>query len=128
MTLGLRHVVVTSVTRDDLPDGGAGQFAATIAALREALPDTSVEVLVPDFGGDERALATVLAERPHVLNHNLETVPRLYDRVRPQADYGRSLDLLRRAAEWACAEAGHGPAGAQPGRGRGRRAFPSRPA
>ena len=99
-TLCLKHVVVTSVTRDDLPDGGARQFAETIAALRGGLPDTSVEVLIPDFGGDERALATVLAERPHVLNHNLETVPRLYVQVRPQASYERSLELLRRAAEW----------------------------
>jgi lipoic acid synthetase len=103
--LCLKHVVVTSVTRDDLPDGGARQFAGTIAALRRALPDTSVEVLVPDFGGDEEALAKVLAERPHVLNHNLETVPRLYERVRPQASYGRSLALLGRAADWARATA-----------------------
>jgi lipoic acid synthetase len=96
--LCLKHVVVTSVTRDDLPDGGARQFGQTIAALRRALPDTSVEVLIPDFGGDERALATVLAERPDVLNHNLETVPRLYAQVRPQANYERSLALLRRAS------------------------------
>ena len=101
VALGLRHVVVTSVTRDDLPDGGAGQFAATVAALRRALPDASVEVLVPDFGADAGALATVLVERPDVLNHNLETVPRLYPTVRPQAGYERSLALLRAAAEWA---------------------------
>jgi lipoic acid synthetase len=100
--------VVTSVTRDDLPDGGARQFGQTIAALRRALPDTSVEVLIPDFGGDEAALATVLAARPQVLNHNLETVPRLYERVRPQASYKRSLVLLQRAAEWARATAGAG--------------------
>jgi lipoyl synthase len=107
-SLCLRHVVVTSVTLDDLPDGGARQFADTIVALRRALPDTSVEVLIPDFGGDQEALATVLAERPHVLNHNLETVPRLYERVRPQASYERSLVLLRRAAEWARSTAGAG--------------------
>jgi len=97
-TLCLKHVVVTSVTRDDLPDGGARQFAATIAALRQELPDTSVEVLIPDLGGDEEALATVLAERPDVLNHNLETVPRLYGEVRPGASYRRSLELLLAAA------------------------------
>jgi len=96
--LGLRHVVVTSVTRDDLPDGGAGQFAATIRALREALPTATVEVLVPDFLGRRAALDCVLAARPDVLNHNLETVPRLYAGVRPQAAYGRSLELLGRAA------------------------------
>ena len=83
--LGLRHVVVTSVTRDDLPDGGAAQFAAAIAAVRAALPDATVEVLIPDLGGDEAALRAVLAARPDVLNHNLETVPRLYPQVRPQA-------------------------------------------
>jgi lipoic acid synthetase len=96
--LGLAHVVVTSVTRDDLPDGGAGRFAATIGALRAALPGATVEVLVPDFGGDRAALDCVLAARPHVLGHNLETVPRLYPRVRPQAAYERSLELLGRAA------------------------------
>jgi lipoic acid synthetase len=99
--LGLRHVVVTSVTRDDLADGGAAQFAATIVALRRALPEITVEVLVPDFGGDEEALAAVLDERPDVLNHNLETVPRLYPSVRPQACYERSLELLRTAGVWA---------------------------
>ena len=96
--LGLRHVVVTSVTRDDLEDGGAAHFAATIAALRAALPQATVEVLVPDFGGDQGALDCVLAARPDVLNHNLETVPRLYSTARPEADYERSLELLRRAA------------------------------
>ncbi len=93
--LGLRHVVITSVTRDDLADGGAGQFAAAVAAVREQLPAATVEVLIPDLGGDEAALAAVLAARPDVLNHNLETVPRLYPQVRPQADYQRSLRLLR---------------------------------
>ena len=97
--LGLKHVVVTSVTRDDLPDGGAAHFAATIAAIREKLPEATVEVLVPDFNGEEEALGTVLAAGPEVLNHNVETAPRLYPRVRPQADYERSLGLLRRAGE-----------------------------
>jgi len=99
--LALRHVVVTSVTRDDLPDGGAGHFAAVVAAMRAELPAATVEVLVPDLGGDEAALAAVLAARPDVLNHNLETVPRLYPQVRPQARYARSLELLARAAAWA---------------------------
>jgi lipoic acid synthetase len=94
-------VVVTSVTRDDLPDGGAAQFAAAIAAVRAAVPAATVEVLVPDMGGDEAALRVVLAARPDVLNHNLETVPRLYPHVRPQARYDRSLELLARAASWA---------------------------
>ena len=97
--LGLKHVVVTSVTRDDLADGGAAHFAATIAAIREKLPEATVEVLVPDFNGEEEALGTVLAAGPEVLNHNVETAPRLYPRVRPQADYERSLGLLRRAGE-----------------------------
>ncbi|MBC7218475.1 MAG: lipoyl synthase [Candidatus Caldatribacterium sp.] len=97
--LNLRHVVVTSVTRDDLPDGGAGHFAETIRAIRRTLPQATVEVLVPDFLGSEEALDTVLAARPDVLNHNVETVPRLYPLVRPQADYRRSLWLLARAKE-----------------------------
>jgi lipoyl synthase len=96
-----RHVVVTSVTRDDLADGGAGQFAAAVMAVRERLPGVTVEVLIPDLGGDEAALRAVLAARPDVHNHNLETTPRLYERVRPQAAYDRSLELLRRAAVWA---------------------------
>ncbi len=99
--LGLRHVVVTSVTRDDLPDGGAAQFAAAIAAVRETTPAATIEVLIPDLGGDGSALRAVLAARPDVLNHNLETVPRLYPQVRPQARYERSLELLARAAAWA---------------------------
>ena len=99
--LGLRHVVITSVTRDDLADGGASGFAAVVAAVRAELPAASVEVLIPDLGGDEAALAAVLAARPDVLNHNLETVPRLYPQVRPQARYARSLELLARAAAWA---------------------------
>ena len=99
--LGLRHVVITSVTRDDLADGGASAFAAVVEAVRAQLPGATVEVLIPDLGGDEAALAAVLAARPDVLDHNLETVPRLYAEVRPQADYERSLRLLRRAASWA---------------------------
>ncbi len=97
--MGLRYVVVTSVTRDDLPDGGASHFAAVVAALKETLPGAGVELLVPDFGGDPAALDTVLRSGPTVLNHNVETVPSLYDRVRPGADYDRSLTLLERAAE-----------------------------
>ena len=96
--LGLRHVVVTSVTRDDLADGGAAHFAATIRALRARLPGATVEVLIPDFRGDASALDTVLAEKPDILNHNLETVERLQPAIRPQADYQRSLTVLRRAA------------------------------
>lgn len=97
LRLMLSHVVVTSPTRDDLPDGGAAQFAATVAAIRQRSPATAIELLVPDFGGDERALQTVLAARPAILAHNLETVPRLYA-VRKGADYRRSLQLLERAA------------------------------
>lgn len=97
--LGLNHVVVTSVTRDDLPDGGASHFAATVRKVRERLPGATVEVLVPDFRGDLQALGTVLSERPEVFNHNLETVEELYTRVRPQADYRRSLRLLEAARE-----------------------------
>ena len=93
--LGLRHVVVTSVTRDDLPDGGAGHFARVIYALREALPGATVEVLIPDFKMDKAALDKVIEARPDVLNHNVETVPALYAAVRPQAIYARSLDVLR---------------------------------
>jgi lipoic acid synthetase len=95
--LGLRHAVVTSVTRDDLPDGGAHVFAETIAGIRRLSPATGVEVLIPDLRGDWDALAAILAAGPDILNHNLETVPRLYPGVRPQALYERSLELLRRA-------------------------------
>jgi lipoyl synthase len=91
----LRHVVLTSVTRDDLADGGSSHFASTIRAVRETLPEASVEVLTPDFGGNPGSLERVLDERPTVFNHNLETVPRLYFRVRPQANYTRSLEVLR---------------------------------
>jgi lipoic acid synthetase len=97
-TLGVAHAVVTSVNRDELPDGGAAHFAATIRAIRALAPGVTVEVLVPDFLGSEPALETVLAEAPEVLNHNVETVPRLYRRVRPDAIYARSLELLGRAA------------------------------
>ncbi len=90
----LRYAVVTSVTRDDLPDGGASAFANTIRAIREQVPGCRVEVLIPDFRGDETALATVLDARPDILNHNIETVPELYPDVRPQADYRRSLRVL----------------------------------
>lgn len=96
-SLGLRYAVVTSVTRDDLEDGGAGLFAATIHAIRQASSGCRVEVLIPDFAGSEAALELVLAAKPDVLNHNLETVPSLYARVRPQADYHQSLQLLDRA-------------------------------
>lgn len=95
--LGLRHAVVTTVTRDDLPDGGAAHFAATAAAIRKAAPGCRVELLISDLGGDDEPLRTVLAAAPDVLGHNLETVPRLYPAVRQGADYGRSLRLLERA-------------------------------
>lgn len=99
--LGLRHAVITSVTRDDLPDGGAGHFADMIRAVHKLNPCTTVEVLVPDFRGSEESLAKVLEARPDVLGHNIETVPRLYRQVRPAADYRRSLDLLARARKLA---------------------------
>ncbi len=99
--LGLRHVVLTCVTRDDLPDGGAAHFARTVAALRRECPGTTVETLISDLQGDRAALDTVLAAAPEVLNHNVETVPALYAAVRPQADYRRSLELLRYAKETA---------------------------
>jgi len=95
----LKHIVITSVTRDDLPDGGAGQFALTIRKLRKLLPDSSIEVLTPDFVGSNRGLEIVMEACPDIFNHNLETVPRLYPGVRPGADYQRSLRLLRRANE-----------------------------
>ncbi len=97
--MGLKYVVVTSVTRDDLPDGGAGQFAETIREIKKHLPEAGVEVLTPDFGGSKDALSRVLSAEPHVFNHNVETVPRLYATVRPQADYNRSIGLLRRLKE-----------------------------
>src|SRR5262249_14247841 len=91
--LGLKHVVITSVTRDDLPDGGADHFYRCILAVRERT-GAAVEVLTPDFLGDHAAIERVLAASPEVYNHNMETVPRLYRRVRGRADYRRSLDLL----------------------------------
>ena len=99
--LGWRHVVVTSVTRDDLPDGGARQFARTAEALRAIAPAPAVEFLVPDFGGDREALRAAVGAGPDVLAHNVETVPRLYPRVRPQAVYSRSIGLLASAREMA---------------------------
>lgn len=97
--MGLREVVITSVTRDDLDDGGAAVWAETVRCVHEAVPGIHVEVLVPDFGGSLDDLDVVLAARPDVVGHNLETVPSLYPSVRPGADYGRSLALLRRAHE-----------------------------
>jgi lipoic acid synthetase len=97
--LGLRHVVVTSVDRDDLADGGASHFAACIAAIRAAAPSTTIEVLTPDFRHKDGAIERVVAARPDVWNHNVETVPRLYRRVRPGAGYAHSLRLLARAKE-----------------------------
>ena len=94
--LGLKHVVVTSVTRDDLPDGGAGHFARVIRAVRARCPKTTVEVLIPDFQGSLDALHTVSAAGPTVINHNVETIERLYPQVRPMANYQRSLELLQR--------------------------------
>jgi len=98
--LNLKYVVVTSVTRDDLTDGGASHFALTIQQIRKKQPDCRIEVLIPDFKGSLEALKTVLRAQPDVLNHNVETVPELYKKVRPQADYQQSLDLLKRAADF----------------------------
>jgi lipoyl synthase len=98
MTLELQHVVITSPTRDDLPDGGAGHFAATVEAIRRAAPKSAIELLVPDFQGSRESLATVLACKPDILGHNIETVPRLYS-IRAGADYQRSLSLLEAARE-----------------------------
>jgi lipoic acid synthetase len=98
-TMGLGHTVITSVNRDELPDGGAAVWAETIRQVRLQSPGTSVEVLIPDFCGNWDALQQVLDERPDILNHNIETVPRLYRQVRPQAKYRRSLDLLRIAKD-----------------------------
>ena len=98
--MNLRHIVLTSVCRDDLPDGGAGIFAETIRALRKILPESSIELLTPDFQGDESQLRTVLEAQPDVFGHNLETVSRLQSVIRPQASYGRSLSVLKFAAAW----------------------------
>jgi len=95
--MGLKHVVITSVDRDDLPNGGAEIFAAAIVEIRRRLPETSIEVLIPDFKGSEQALRIVVAARPDILNHNLETIERLYRLARPGGRYSRALELLRRA-------------------------------
>lgn len=92
--LSMSHVVLTSVTRDDLPDGGAEHFTQTITQIRKTSPKTAIEVLIPDFQGDSAALATIIAAKPDIINHNLETVPDLYQEIRPEAIYKRSLDLL----------------------------------
>jgi lipoic acid synthetase len=98
--LNLAHTVITSVNRDDLPDGGSMHWAETIIKVRELSPECKVEVLIPDFKGDENALNNVLRARPNVLNHNTETISRLYRRVRPDAIYEQSMELLDRAAKW----------------------------
>ena len=97
--LGLSHVVVTSVTRDDLPDGGADHYARVVAALHRQLPGVRIELLIPDFNGSIQALEKVLAAQPDILAHNMETANRLYRQVRPGADYGRSLAVLRKAKQ-----------------------------
>lgn len=97
--MGLSHVVITSVNRDDLDDGGASQFVACIAEVRRRSPGTTIELLIPDFCGNWQALAAVMEGAPEVLNHNIETVPRLYRQVRPQGIYGRSLELLQRVRQ-----------------------------
>ncbi|HEY6010867.1 MAG TPA: lipoyl synthase [Nitrospirota bacterium] len=102
-SLNLRYAVVTSVTRDDLVNGGASIFAKTITAIRQISPNCKVEVLIPDFQGSSAALKAVLEASPDVLNHNIETVPTLYSRVRPQADYHRSIELLSRAHAYGAA-------------------------
>ncbi|MBD1910536.1 MULTISPECIES: lipoyl synthase [unclassified Leptolyngbya] len=99
--MNLNHVVITSVNRDDLPDGGATQFVRCIEGIRKVSPKTTIEVLIPDLCGNWDALTTILQAQPEVLNHNTETIPRLYRRVRPQGNYERSLELLRRARELA---------------------------
>jgi lipoic acid synthetase len=99
VSMGLQHVVITSVARDDLEDGGAAIFAATIRAIRERVPGCGVEVLIPDFMGDRGALQTVMDASPDILNHNVETVRRLSDKVRSRAKYDRTLELLRNAKE-----------------------------
>jgi len=99
--LGLAHVVITSVNRDDLPDGGATQFVRCIREIRQSSPDTTIELLIPDLCGNWDALATILDARPDVLNHNTETIPRLYRCVRPQGDYRRTLELLQRCRDLA---------------------------
>ena len=97
--LGLRHAVITSVNRDELPDGGASVFADTIRQTKRLNPTCTIEVLIPDFEGNENALAMVCAEKPEILNHNIETVRRLFPSIRPQGKYQRSIDLLARAKQ-----------------------------
>jgi len=97
--LGLEHVVVTCVTRDDIPDGGAEQFVNTIKSINKELPNSTVEVLISDLDGKLESLKTIVAAKPDIINHNIETVPRLYDTVRPMAIYRRSLDLLKNVKE-----------------------------
>lgn len=99
--MNLNHVVITSVNRDDLPDGGASQFVRCIESVRSLSPKTTIEVLIPDMCGDWAALAIILQAQPEVLNHNTETVPRLYKKVRPQGDYGRSLQLIQQTRQLA---------------------------
>jgi len=99
--MGLNHVVITSVNRDDLPDEGASQFVRCINEVRKVSPQTTIELLIPDLCGNWDALATILEAQPDVLNHNIETIPRLYRRVRPQGDYARSLQLLQKTRELA---------------------------
>lgn len=98
--MDLNHIVITSVNRDDLADGGSGIFAETIRRVKEQLPNCTVEVLTPDFEANVDALESIFSAGPHVYNHNLETVQRLQAAIRPQASYGRSLETLRRAADW----------------------------
>lgn len=102
IAMHLRHVVITSVTRDDLPDGGAVFFAELVASLRKANAALSIELLIPDLKGDKAALATVINAKPDIFNHNIETVPRLYPKLRPQAVYERSLAVLRQSADAGC--------------------------
>jgi len=97
--LGLKHTVITSVTRDDLEDGGAGHFVKVINAIRNKTPEVTIEVLIPDFAGNDESLRKVIAAKPDIINHNVETIPSLYDGVRPMAIYERSLELLRRVKE-----------------------------
>ncbi|MDD4297450.1 MAG: lipoyl synthase [Ruminiclostridium sp.] len=97
--LALKHTVITSVTRDDLPDGGAGHFSRVIAAIKKEAPNVTIEVLIPDFKGNNDALKKVVDANPKIINHNIETVPKLYHEVRPQADYHRSLELLKKVKE-----------------------------
>jgi lipoic acid synthetase len=107
--MGLNHVVITSVNRDDLPDGGASQFGRCIQAVRATSPQTTIEVLIPDLCGNWDALEVILQAQPEVLNHNTETVPRLYRRVRPQGNYERTMELLKRSrgsAAWVYTKSG----------------------